>query len=57
MNEKKELIEIQGTGELSPFTLQELNALVELGQMGTQQIINYQKEALGDLICLVGQEI
>ncbi|NLO81797.1 MAG: ribonuclease PH [Clostridiales bacterium] len=57
MNEKKELIEIQGTGEISPFTLQELNALVELGQMGTQQIINYQKEALGDLICLVGQEI
>ena len=33
MNEKKELIEIQGTGEISPFTLQELNALVELGQI------------------------
>lgn len=55
MTEKNELIEIQGTAEGSPFTLQDLNALLELGQKGINQLIQYQMEALGELNCLVGQ--
>ncbi|NLX70053.1 MAG: ribonuclease PH [Clostridiales bacterium] len=56
MNEKNELIEIQGTGEIMPFTLKDLDTMIELGQIGIQNIIKYQKDALGDLNCLVGQE-
>jgi ribonuclease PH len=57
MNEKYELIEIQGTGEISPFTLKDLDILVKMGQTGIRQIIDCQKEALGNLNCLVGQEV
>jgi len=55
MTEKSELIEIQGTAEGFPFTLQDLNVLLELGQKGVNQLIQYQIEALGELNCLVGQ--
>ncbi len=55
MTEKSELIEIQGTAEGSPFTLQDLNTLLELGQKGIKQLIQYQMEALGELNSLVGQ--
>jgi RNase PH len=55
MTEKNELVEIQGTAEGSPFTLQDLNVLLELGQKGINQLIQYQMEALGELNCLVGQ--
>jgi hypothetical protein len=39
-----------------PFTLKDLDTMIELGQIGIQNIIKYQKDALGDLNCLVGQE-
>ncbi len=55
MTEKSELIEIQGTAEGLPFTLQDLNVLLELGRKGINQLIQYQMEALGELNCLVGQ--
>lgn len=55
MTEKGELIEIQGTAEGLPFTLDELNVLLQLGQKGINQLIQCQMEALGELNCLVGQ--
>lgn len=55
MTEKSELIEIQGTGEGSPFALQDLSLFLELGQKGINQLIQCQMEVLGELNSLVGQ--
>lgn len=54
MNEKSEFIEIQGTGEESPFSGKALQSLIELGWSGIQRIIDIQKESLGSLTALIG---
>ncbi|MBC7764856.1 MAG: ribonuclease PH [Hyphomonadaceae bacterium] len=46
MNEKGQLIEIQGTGEQAPFEVAQLHALLALGQKGIEQLIAIQKEVL-----------
>jgi len=43
-------VELQGTGEEAPFSRQELNQLLELGEMGIQELIEIQKSALGPVI-------
>jgi ribonuclease PH len=48
MTESGQIIEVQGTGEESPFTKEEMNKLLELGEKGTKGLIELQKEALGD---------
>ncbi|MBD5168627.1 MAG: ribonuclease PH [Oscillibacter sp.] len=47
MNDRGELIEIQGTGEGRGFTVEEQRALVDLCQGGIRQLIEKQKEVLG----------
>ncbi|MWV46795.1 ribonuclease PH [Paenibacillus sp. HJL G12] len=42
-------VELQGTGEESPFTREELNQLLELGEKGILQLIEKQKELLGPI--------
>lgn len=54
MTEDGQLVEIQGTGEESPFTKAQLNEMLELGEGGIQELIKVQKEALGDLSGKVG---
>ncbi|OPX50892.1 ribonuclease PH [Clostridium thermobutyricum] len=44
--EDGEFVEIQGTGEESPMTRQELNELLDLGEKGLKQMITIQKNAL-----------
>lgn len=46
MTDEGKYIEVQGTGEESPFTRQELNELLDLGEKGVRQMIHIQKEAL-----------
>lgn len=46
-------VEIQGTGEESSFSHEELNRMLELGRKGIGEIISIQKEALGDLALLI----
>ncbi|MDZ4957001.1 ribonuclease PH, partial [Clostridium perfringens] len=41
-----EFIEIQGTGEESPFSRSDLNELLDLAQKGIKQMVQIQKEAL-----------
>ena len=41
-----EFIEIQGTGEESPFSRNELNELLDLAQKGIKQMVQIQKDAL-----------
>ena len=47
MNDRGELIEIQGTGEDRGFTVEEQRTLVDLCQDGIRQLIGKQKEILG----------
>lgn len=44
-------VELQGTGEESPFTHSELDALIKLAEYGIQQMVAEQKKALGEEIC------
>ena len=46
MNEKGELIELQGTGEQAPFDRKRLNALLDLGDKGIAELIELQRQAL-----------
>ncbi|EJU24503.1 tRNA adenylyltransferase / Ham1 family multi-domain protein [Peptoanaerobacter stomatis] len=47
MNDKGEFIEVQGTGEQSPFSRDRLNNLLDLATKGNEKIIATQKEILG----------
>ena len=46
MTEGAKLIEIQGTAEKASFSRSELNALLDLGELGTEMLIAAQKTAL-----------
>ena len=47
MTGKGQFIEVQGTGEEATYTRQQLNQLVDLGELGIAQITQLQKQALG----------
>lgn len=46
MTEEGEFVEVQGTGEESPFSRNDLNDLLALAEKGIKQLINIQKETL-----------
>lgn len=48
MTGKGHFVEIQGTAEGYPFTREELNKLLELGEQGVRELISIQKETLGN---------
>ena len=47
MNDRGELVELQGTGEGRGFTVAEQRTLVDLCQSGIRQLLEKQKEILG----------
>ena len=47
MTDDGRIIEIQGTGEARPFTRDEFDQLMALGQNGIAHLIAVQKDALG----------
>lgn len=47
-------VEVQGTGEESPFSREELNELLQLGEQGIREIIVKQKEILGPIALMIG---
>ena len=49
MTDKGEFIEVQGTGEESPFTRADLNALLELAEKGCRDLHAVQKEITGEI--------
>lgn len=49
MTNEGEFIEVQGTGEENPFSREDLNKLLELGEKGNKLLIEAQKEALGTI--------
>lgn len=56
MTDQDELIEIQGTGEESTFSKEQLYELVELAEKGCRELIIKQKDALGDIGDLIGKD-
>jgi ribonuclease PH len=54
MTDKGEFIEIQGTGEESPFNKAQLQELMELGEKGINDLIEVQKQVLGEIAGKVG---
>ena len=46
MNEKDELIEIQGTAEDSPFSKSELSDMLHLGSSAIAEIVKKQKACI-----------
>lgn len=49
-----EYVELQGTGEESTFSGQQLTQLLDLGSKGVSELIAIQKEVLGELAPLIG---
>ncbi|EAX47763.1 ribonuclease PH [Thermosinus carboxydivorans Nor1] len=50
-----DLVEVQGTGEKHPFTKAQLAEMLALGERGIAELIDYQKEVLGELSWKVGR--
>ena len=50
MTSKGEFVEIQGTGEQTPFSRDSLNDLLTLAEQANEKIVSLQKEVLGDEI-------
>ena len=49
MNEQREFIELQGTGEGRAFSHDELGMLMSYGMKGISELLQLQREALGDM--------
>lgn len=50
------IVEIQGTGEERPFSREELERLMELGESGTKVLMEKQREALKDAADIIGRK-
>lgn len=50
MNEQGQFIEIQGTGEESPFSKEQFNTLLALGEKGIAELIGIQMRTLKDIV-------
>lgn len=50
LTEAGKIVEIQGTAEGPPYSREELQALVDLGEKGIRALIASQKTALGDVL-------
>ena len=50
-----QFVEIQGTGEASPFSREELDRLLQLAEQGIRELIALQKQALGEAAARIGE--
>jgi len=57
MTEKGHIVEIQGTGEEKPFTREEMDEMMRIGEKGIMELVRIQKKSLGDLADLIGVEV
>jgi ribonuclease PH len=48
-----QFVELQGTGEESTFSREQLNHLLDLGEKGVYQLIEQQKEVLDHLAAYI----
>lgn len=57
MTDAGEFVEIQGTGEERPFSKDDMDALIVLGEKGVKELIELQREALGQDGEYIGRSI
>lgn len=50
------IVEVQGTGEKRPVTMEELTRLLALAQRGNRRLAEAQRQALGEKAALIGQK-
>lgn len=56
MTDDEQFVEVQGTGEETSFTRAELNKLLDLAEKGNRELIQLQKQILGEAGILVGEK-
>lgn len=56
MTGQKQFVELQGTGEEATFSSEQLDSLLKLATKGIEQLINVQKECLGQLADEIGKK-
>ncbi|GAV21650.1 ribonuclease PH [Carboxydothermus pertinax] len=54
MTGNNRFVEVQGTGEEASFSMEELQELLTLAQKGVGELINIQKQALGEIAGKIG---
>ncbi|WP_082691297.1 ribonuclease PH [Paenibacillus rubinfantis] len=54
MTGQGQFVEVQGTGEESPFSRAELDGLLAIAEKGIREMIDQQREALGPIALLIG---
>ncbi|WP_068615659.1 ribonuclease PH [Paenibacillus tuaregi] len=54
MTGEGKFVEIQGTGEESPFSREEMNGMMELAEQGIREMIAQQQEVLGPIALKIG---
>ncbi|HOJ12218.1 MAG TPA: ribonuclease PH [Clostridiales bacterium] len=54
MSGKGDFIEVQATGEQSPFTKKQLDQMLEFAEKGIKELVSIQKEVLGQLADKIG---
>lgn len=54
MTDNGEFVEVQGTGENATFSRTELNSLLDLAEKGNRELIQMQREVLGEVGKLIG---
>ena len=57
MTDAEEFIEVQGTGEEAPFSKASLMELLRLAEKGNKELIELQKNALGEIANKVGKNL
>ena len=57
MTGRQQVVEVQGSGEGSPFSPAEMQDLLALASKGTQSMIELQRAILGDLATEVGKNV
>lgn len=56
MTGQKQFVELQGTGEEATFSSEQLDSLLKLATKGIEQLIDVQKECLGELADEIGKK-
>lgn len=56
MTGQKQFVELQGTGEEATFSSEQLDSLLKLATKGIEQLIDVQKECLGQLADEIGKK-
>ena len=55
MTGSQKFVEVQGTGEEATFSYSQLESMLKLASKGINELIDMQKETLGELASMIGK--